>query len=67
MKKYKSLAAIEAAIVSGKISTTPQLRKALALLDKHTAGVSSVSEAIHTDFNDMRKASVARRHHLLKR
>lgn len=69
MKKFKTVADIEAAIISGEISTTAQLRKALALLEASIDGQSRMSMAANLGFNDMRKAISARDNdlHNLKR
>lgn len=40
MKKYQTKDEIEAAVISGEISTTSQLRKALAILEINIDGNS---------------------------
>ncbi|MCP2005608.1 UNVERIFIED_ORG: hypothetical protein J2Y78_004148 [Buttiauxella agrestis ATCC 33320] len=64
MSKYKTIEDIETAIAAGRIRTTPQLRKALALLELNTGGNSRVSKAVNIGYNDMRKAGVARQHEI---
>lgn len=64
MKKYQTKDEVEAAVISGEISTTSQLHKALAILEINIDGNSRMSMEVSLNFNDMRKAAAARLHDL---
>lgn len=66
LNKFRTIEEIENAITTGQISTTPQLRYALALLEISIDGSSGKSKKVLGHHNDMRKALIARKHHIYK-